>query len=564
MDRCSSCAAAGAPRSPETSSHTTCVELWIRAPARCSATSTIPVAVHGSQSRPPASPGRAQRLNNAASDPLSSACTMMRSPDWTPCSPAPGRGGAARDRGVRTPSPGEPRVRAAPVAAGPTRRGLACSPEISLPRSERIARRPDRRCRPDVPRSLCPPAPVGRRVAAYHYEYIDWSDAPIGPAKCPNGEPCTFTLPLGAEVVHVTVWQVCIGRVMLYLLDTDLPANTAWDRELSSKAFAEDSESQLRQSVLLGAGAVRALELLEIEPVVWHLAAGPAAMVTLERLNRSLQPRRLPGCPLAIVKTVSALWTFQPPTRQDRFIFASRDRIWHRLFGARAPPDPSSHWFTRHGPWGSFNAWCSRPLHALVTGRRVRARSGRPPHREVASNWGNTACLCCLAAGVQPVDVDFRRSPHSSTVYRKDGANGRLRRSWKGILGESGPRGGRTAVSWLPGGVRPRAPRPLFREQATHRLFSLRHPARPSHSRSGSQAGHRRARPGCCSIIRWLPDPYGRAGRCSRFAAKRSGDESGKAPPASPFPPRSTRHLAAVAFSNGDPPRRLMGGCDLC
>jgi starch phosphorylase len=159
------------------------------------------------------------------------------------------------------------------------------------------------------------------------YEYVDWSDAPIGPAKCPDGELCRFTLPLGPEVLHVAVWQVCVGRVMLYLLDTDVAENTPWDRELSSKSFAEDSDAHVRQCVLLGAGAVRALELLQIEPAVWHLAAGPSAMVTLERLNRSI----LAGEPYAdalarIVKTTVFCTRDFTPTRQDAFSFAALDR----------------------------------------------------------------------------------------------------------------------------------------------------------------------------------------------------------------------------------------------
>lgn len=117
-------------------------------------------------------------------------------------------------------------------------------------------------------------------------EYLDWSDAPINPALRPDGSPCRFSLDIGGRPVAVAVWQVRAGRARIYLLDTDVPANPAWDRDLSSRCCDEDPEVWLRQSVLLGAGAVAALALLEIEPAEWHLGGAQASPVILERMHR--------------------------------------------------------------------------------------------------------------------------------------------------------------------------------------------------------------------------------------------------------------------------------------
>jgi glycogen phosphorylase len=170
------------------------------------------------------------------------------------------------------------------------------------------------------------------------YEYIDWSDAPIGPASCADGTPCAFTLPLGAEEVRVAVWQIRAGRVTLYLLDTDVAGNHAWDRELSSKSFAEDSESGIRQSVLLGAGAVRALGLLTIEPAVWHVACGAGTLVTLERLNRSIATGEPYADALARIarSTIFSVRDAVPP-RDETFSFASMDRQMAAMWPALAP-----------------------------------------------------------------------------------------------------------------------------------------------------------------------------------------------------------------------------------
>jgi starch phosphorylase len=159
------------------------------------------------------------------------------------------------------------------------------------------------------------------------YEYIDWSDAPITPASCGDGSPCRFVLPLLGSLVHVSVWQVRAGRVTLYLIDTDLPENDPWDRELSSKAFAHDPDACLRQSVLLGAASVRALELLRIEPAVWHLAEGAAASVTLERLNRLVVSGTSIGEALAQVRKTTLFGTRDAaPARRDSFSFSSIER----------------------------------------------------------------------------------------------------------------------------------------------------------------------------------------------------------------------------------------------
>jgi starch phosphorylase len=117
-------------------------------------------------------------------------------------------------------------------------------------------------------------------------EYLDWSDAPINPASCPDGTPCTFGLEIGGAVVAVTVWQVRAGRARIYLLDTDLPENAPWNRDLASRCCDDDPEAWLRQSVLLGAGSVAALEKLEIEPAEWHIGGAQASSVILERLHR--------------------------------------------------------------------------------------------------------------------------------------------------------------------------------------------------------------------------------------------------------------------------------------
>ena len=98
------------------------------------------------------------------------------------------------------------------------------------------------------------------------YERLNWADAPIEPAMTPDGKPCITAVPLGDRSVLVAVWRVRIGRVKLYLLDTDLEENAPWDRELSARLYGGDRETRIQQEIILGIGGVRALKALGIEP----------------------------------------------------------------------------------------------------------------------------------------------------------------------------------------------------------------------------------------------------------------------------------------------------------
>ncbi len=94
------------------------------------------------------------------------------------------------------------------------------------------------------------------------YERLNWADAPIDQATTPDGKPCITAVPLGDRSVLVAVWRVRLGRVQLYLLDTDLEENAPWDRELSARLYGGDRETRVQQEIVLGIGGVRVLKAL--------------------------------------------------------------------------------------------------------------------------------------------------------------------------------------------------------------------------------------------------------------------------------------------------------------
>ncbi len=117
------------------------------------------------------------------------------------------------------------------------------------------------------------------------YEQLNWTYAPIERAITPDGKPCVTAVPLGSRTVLAAVWRVRVGRVKLYLLDTDLEENAPWDRALSARLYGGDRETRVQQEIILGIGGVRVLKALGSSPSVYHLNEGHAAFVVLQRIR---------------------------------------------------------------------------------------------------------------------------------------------------------------------------------------------------------------------------------------------------------------------------------------
>jgi starch phosphorylase len=106
-----------------------------------------------------------------------------------------------------------------------------------------------------------------------------------------DGEPLCVEVDLqdGSGPLRLAVWKVQVGRVPIYLLDSDVDGNPEWTRELSSRLYGGDTEHRLRQEIVLGIGGVRLLRALGIEPAYWHANEGHAALHLLERVREYVE-----------------------------------------------------------------------------------------------------------------------------------------------------------------------------------------------------------------------------------------------------------------------------------
>src|SRR5256886_10266078 len=93
--------------------------------------------------------------------------------------------------------------------------------------------------------------------------------------------------------VFAKVWQLPVGRINLFLLDTDIPENNAEDRLITAELYGGDQEMRMRQEIILGIGGVKALKALGIEPEVFHMNEGHSAFLGLERIRRLVAEKRL-------------------------------------------------------------------------------------------------------------------------------------------------------------------------------------------------------------------------------------------------------------------------------
>lgn len=121
------------------------------------------------------------------------------------------------------------------------------------------------------------------------YNDSDFGDLPVEPALHDDGTEVHIHIDLPGRSVNVKVWRVIIGHVSLFLLDTDLPDNSADDRLITHRLYGGDKIMRIQQEILLGIGGVRALRAMGIKPTVWHSNEGHAAFMMLERARNLVQ-----------------------------------------------------------------------------------------------------------------------------------------------------------------------------------------------------------------------------------------------------------------------------------
>ena len=143
---------------------------------------------------------------------------------------------------------------------------------------------------------------------------------PIREALRGNGKPL-ISVPILDRQVFARLWELRVGRVSLYLLDTDIPENNAEDRLITAELYGGDLEMRMRQEIMLGIGGVKALAALGIQPAVFHMNEGHSAFLALERIRLNVAEKKLDFySALQLVAAANVFTTHTPvPAGNDSF-----------------------------------------------------------------------------------------------------------------------------------------------------------------------------------------------------------------------------------------------------
>ena len=118
---------------------------------------------------------------------------------------------------------------------------------------------------------------------------MNYEDLPVLPVMTDDGQRMTVEIEFPDRLVSVQIWEVHVGRVPLYLLDSNIEANSPGDRLLTARLYWADLDRRIMQEMVLGIGGVRALRALGYNPSVWHMNEGHAAFLTLERARELVE-----------------------------------------------------------------------------------------------------------------------------------------------------------------------------------------------------------------------------------------------------------------------------------
>ncbi|MEI7596051.1 MAG: alpha-glucan family phosphorylase [Bacteroidota bacterium] len=154
-------------------------------------------------------------------------------------------------------------------------------------------------------------SPSGEQIAEYKPQ--KYTDLPLSPVRDDEGEWLKISISLPGRKMFAKIWRVDVGRIPLYLLDTDLEENTDSDRQVTHQLYGGDWENRFKQELLIGVGGIRFLDKLGLKPDVYHCNEGHAAFIGLERLRMLVHRRKLTFNQAVEVVRSSTLFTTHTP-----------------------------------------------------------------------------------------------------------------------------------------------------------------------------------------------------------------------------------------------------------
>ncbi|MDD3702170.1 MAG: alpha-glucan family phosphorylase [Bacteroidales bacterium] len=152
---------------------------------------------------------------------------------------------------------------------------------------------------------------IGDQLAQYIPQ--KFTHLPLEPVRDADGNWVIVRIAFPGRVVTAKAWKVKIGRISLFLLDTDIEENSMEDRRITHQLYGGDSEMRFKQEMILGIGGIRLLKKLNINPVIYHSNEGHSAFIGLERLRMLIEKKQLNFSQAQEVVRASTLFTTHTP-----------------------------------------------------------------------------------------------------------------------------------------------------------------------------------------------------------------------------------------------------------
>lgn len=145
------------------------------------------------------------------------------------------------------------------------------------------------------------------------YEPQNFNILPIEQVLDENNHPMVIEVPYPGRIVYANIWKVSVGRVPLYLLDTDTDMNSEYDRSITHQLYGGDWENRIKQEIMLGIGGMLALKKLGIKKQIYHCNEGHAALINVQRLVDLINEEHLTFNQALEVVRASSLYTVHTP-----------------------------------------------------------------------------------------------------------------------------------------------------------------------------------------------------------------------------------------------------------
>ena len=165
------------------------------------------------------------------------------------------------------------------------------------------------------------------------YDQLDFNNVAVSRVFTPEGKLLTVKVPLDSVSIYLSAWKVNLGRMALYLLDTNLDENPQAYRGLSARLYGGDREIRLLQEIVIGLGGVRILRALGINPSVWHANEGHTSFMMVERISEYVQNGMDLQQAIDAVKATTIFTTHTPlPAGNDTFSLDLVEKYFHNYW----------------------------------------------------------------------------------------------------------------------------------------------------------------------------------------------------------------------------------------